>query len=33
LSWTQKIKQDFAAFKKAGIVSNDFERVLKLMEK
>lgn len=33
LSWTQKIKQDFAAFKKAGIVSNDFERVLKLMER
>ena len=33
LSWTQKIKQDFAAFKKAGIVSDDFERVLKLMEK
>ena len=33
LSWTQKIKQDFAAFKKAGIVSNDFERVLKLMDK
>ena len=33
LSWTQKIKQDFAAFKKAGIVSNDFERVLKLMDR
>ncbi len=33
LSWTQKIKQDFAAFKKVGIVSNDFERVLKLIEK
>ncbi|RDI54955.1 tetratricopeptide repeat protein [Flavobacterium glaciei] len=33
LSWTQKIKQDFIAFKKAGIVSNDFERVLKLIEK
>lgn len=33
LSWTQKIKQDFAAFKKAGITSNDFERVLKLMDK
>jgi hypothetical protein len=33
LSWTQKIKQDFAAFKKAGIVSNDFERILKLIEK
>ncbi|RBN51317.1 tetratricopeptide repeat protein [Flavobacterium psychrolimnae] len=33
LSWTQKIKQDFAAFKKAGITSSDFERILKLMEK
>ncbi|MFV8379254.1 tetratricopeptide repeat protein [Flavobacterium sp. LB3R33] len=33
LSWTQKIKQDFAAFKKVGIVSNDFERVLKLMDR
>ncbi|MDI6046948.1 tetratricopeptide repeat protein [Flavobacterium yafengii] len=33
LSWIQKVKQDFAAFKKAGIVSNDFERVLKLMDK
>jgi predicted Zn-dependent protease len=33
LSWTDKIKQDFASFKKAGIVSSDFERILKLMEK
>ena len=33
LSWTQKIKQDFAAFKKAGITSSAFERVLRLMEK
>ena len=33
LSWTQKIKQDFAAFKKVGIQNNDFERVLKLMDK
>jgi tetratricopeptide (TPR) repeat protein len=32
LSWTDKIKQDFAAFKKAGIVSNNFERILKLMD-
>ena len=32
LSWTSKIKQDFASFKKAGIVSNDFERVLKLVD-
>lgn len=33
LSWTQKVKQDFAAFKKAGITSSDFERILKLMER
>lgn len=33
LSWTQKVKEDFAAFKKTGITSNDFERVLKLMDK
>ena len=33
LSWIQKVKQDFAAFKKEGIASNDFERVLKLMDK
>lgn len=33
LSWTQKVKQDFAAFKEAGITSNDFERILKLMDK
>ena len=33
LSWTQKIRQDFAAFKKAGITSSDFERILKLMDK
>lgn len=33
LSWTQKLKQDFAVFKKAGITSNDFERILKLMDK
>ena len=33
LSWTQKLKQDFAVFKKAGITSNNFERVLKLMDK
>jgi tetratricopeptide (TPR) repeat protein len=32
LSWTQKIKQDFAAFKKAGITSSDFERILKLVD-
>lgn len=33
LSWAQKVKQDFAVFKKAGIVSNDFDRILKLFEK
>ena len=33
LSWTQKVKEDFATFKKTGITSNDFERVLKLMDK
>jgi outer membrane protein assembly factor BamD (BamD/ComL family) len=33
LSWTEKVKLDFASFKKAGIVSNDFERVLKLVNK
>ncbi|MFV8369907.1 tetratricopeptide repeat protein [Flavobacterium sp. LB2R40] len=33
LSWTQKIKFDFEAFKKAGIASDDFDRVLKLMDK
>lgn len=31
LSWIQKIKQDFAVFKKAGIQNDDFERVLKLI--
>jgi hypothetical protein len=33
LSWTQKVKQDFEAFKKMGIQNDDFERVLKLMDK
>ena len=32
LSWTQKTKQDFTAFKKAGITSSDFERVLKIVD-
>jgi tetratricopeptide (TPR) repeat protein len=31
LSWGQKIKQDFALFKKVGIQNDDFERVLKLV--
>ncbi|UQD57170.1 M48 family metallopeptidase [Flavobacterium sp. K5-23] len=33
LSWTQKIKQDFAIFQKAGLPSGDFDRVLKLLGK
>lgn len=33
LSWTQKTKQDFEAFQKAGIQNDDFEKVLKMMEK
>jgi tetratricopeptide (TPR) repeat protein len=32
LSWNQKIKQDFALFKKIGLPSDDFERVLKLLK-
>lgn len=31
LSWTQKIKDDYQAFAKAGIQNQDFERVLKLL--
>ncbi|MBG6062638.1 hypothetical protein IWX83_002438 [Flavobacterium sp. CG_9.1] len=31
LSWTQKMKQDFENFKKVGIQSKDFERVLRLI--
>jgi hypothetical protein len=31
LSWNEKVKQDFAAFKKAGIQNNDFERILKVL--
>ncbi|OOV13216.1 M48 family metallopeptidase [Flavobacterium sp. LM4] len=30
LSWTDKTKQDFALFQKAGLPSSDFERILKL---
>ena len=33
LSWIQKIKQDFATFKKAGIQNDDFDKVLKLLAK
>ena len=32
LSWTEKVKQDFESFKKAGIQNKDFERVLKLLD-
>ena len=32
LSWIQKIKQDFATFKKAGIQNDDFDRIMKLIE-
>jgi hypothetical protein len=33
LSWTEKVKLDFEIFKKTGIQSDDFARVLKLIEK
>ena len=33
LSWTEKVKQDFETFKKAGIKNDDFKRVLKLIDK
>ena len=33
LSWVQKIKLDFETFKKVGIKNDDFERVLKLLDK
>ena len=33
LSWIQKINDDFIVFKKAGLPSGDFERVLKLIER
>ena len=32
ISWTQKVKSDFETFKKAGLPSNDFDRVLRLLE-
>lgn len=31
LSWNEKVKLDFEAFKKAGIQNNDFERILKVL--
>jgi tetratricopeptide (TPR) repeat protein len=32
LSWRQKVKQDFDTFEKAGLPSNNFKKVLKLLE-
>ncbi|MES2574753.1 MAG: hypothetical protein V4572_07410 [Bacteroidota bacterium] len=32
LSWTQKVKLDFETFKKTGLPSGDFDRVLRLFE-
>ena len=32
LSWTQKVKLDFDTFKKAGLPSGDFDRVLRVLE-
>ena len=32
LSWAQKVKLDFETFKTAGLPSNDFDRVLRLLE-
>lgn len=32
LSWTQKTKQDFEAFQKAGIHNTNFEKILKLIQ-
>jgi tetratricopeptide (TPR) repeat protein len=32
LSWTQKVKQDFDTFQKAGLPNGDFDRVLRLLE-
>jgi tetratricopeptide (TPR) repeat protein len=32
ISWKQKIKDDFNTFKKSGLSSKDFDRVLKLLE-
>jgi predicted Zn-dependent protease len=31
LSWTQKVKSDFDSFQKAGLISDDFDRVLRLL--
>ena len=32
LGWIQKVKQDFETFKTAGLPTNDFDRVLRLLE-
>jgi hypothetical protein len=32
LSWAEKVNQDFMAFKKAGLPSRDFDRILKLLQ-
>lgn len=32
LSWTDKVKQDFETFKQSGFSSDDYDRVLKLLE-
>lgn len=32
LSWVQKVEQDFEAFQKAGMTSDDFDRILRLFE-
>ena len=31
LSWSQKVQQDFVAFRKAGLPSGDFDRILRLI--
>jgi len=32
LTWSQKVKTDFEAFKKAGLSSEDFQKILKIVE-
>ena len=32
MSWTQKVKLDFDTFKKAGLPSSDFHRILRLLQ-
>lgn len=33
LAWAEKVKLDFEVFKKAGLVSKDFEKVMRILEK